>query len=226
MFKTDEDLALANQYFEAQEYEKAEQIYDQLSAPGVHLTPSQNAKLLFQTAMLYKHQGKREEAAEQLRALFHEGLHNSQPYNQTRALHEQGILAYEEQKYKEAISLFRKELRIWHSHMEHYFRSLSLNFLWQGRCFMELGDWTEAAIYLKHAETFAGTEENAKAEGIALEEQVRLRFRMGDSDEAENLFMHTLAKYSSAGLSEDAVRFEKEYESLSTKIQEKDENNE
>lgn len=214
MFKTDEDLALANQYFENHEDEKAEQIYKQMRAPGVHLTPSQNAKLLFQTAMLYKRQGKREEAAEQLRMLFHEGLHNSQQYNQTRAQHELGILAFEEEKYEEAIDFFRSELKIGHSRMEHYFRSLSLNFLWQGKSFMELGDWTEAAMYLSHAATFARTENDTEAEAQALEAQISLQLRMDKPQEAAALLKKALEKYESSGEADKVSCLKKKYNEL------------
>lgn len=214
MFRTDEELALANQYFEAHEDEKAERIYNSLRAPGVHLTPAQNARLLFQTAMLFKRQGKREQAAEQLRLLFHEGLHNSQPYNQTRAQHELGILAYEEKKYREAIALFRSELRIWHSSMEHYFRALSQNFRWQGLCFMALSDWTEAAMYLRHAETFACTENDLEAEARALEAQTLLQIRIGKCKEAGKLLKQTIAVYKSAGLPEEGERCAKTYSTV------------
>ena len=169
MFKADQDLREAQSLFEQGRYDETRAIFARLRSPNSHLTPSQNAKLLYQRALLYQVEGHREEARQDLKDLFNEGLHKSQCYNQTLALHSLGKMAYEEGKYEDAVEYFRHELSIWHSKMRDYYLSLSRNFLAQAKCFLELEDWQECAMYLKLAATFAETgEESEQMKKVAL----------------------------------------------------------
>lgn len=203
-----EHLAEAKALYDRHEDKSAFDLYEEIRKSGKRLTPAQSADVLYYTAQLLKRMGKRDLAEKRFRDLYHEGLDKSQRYNQAMALHELGKMAFEECRYTEAVKLLRQELGMWHSGMEHYFTFLSTNFVTQGDCFMALGNHTEAKMYYKHAYTFAQTDENLEAEGVALERQGDLLLQELRKKEASKILKQALACYKKAEAHEAVERIE------------------
>lgn len=198
VYRVDEALLRIGQRYRDGQWQEALQAYQDLEAKS-KLTPQQSAEVVYNSAMIYKALGQLDEAKQWFKRLFNDALKQNHRPHETKALHALGRMAYEAGDYKEALKLFRGELRLWYSEMAHYFSGLSRNYLAQGRCFLQQGDLSEAAIYLRHAVTFAQTDRDQEAKGKALGVMAELHMKEQRPKEAIRQLKLAMSAYRQVG---------------------------
>lgn len=214
MARVEDSLEQAKKLLREGKCREACELFSEIRQNAKILRPDQNEDLLYHYAMALKAIDRRGLAEKCLRDLYHEAHDRERRELECKAVHELGTMALEENRYSEAIKLYREELTLWYSGMEHYFAGLALNYLAQGNCCLAMGHTPEAQMYLKHAVTYAHTGQDARLKGRALAILADLQLRDGKRKEATKLLRQALSSLRQDASSEEIPEIEKQLEKL------------
>ena len=132
------------------------------------------------------------------------GENNQDLYQQTRSLHQLGIITKLMGDYPQATELFREELRRCSSLIPSYYSDLSYNFYEQGDVMMLSGNYEDAEMYFNHAYTFADTEHNYHGVALAMEAMGNLYLRIGRHSHVKKYFEKSVENFKLANAFEEA----------------------
>ena len=220
MARVEEALEKAKALLREGKGREACELFSEIRQSEKHLRPDQNEELLYHYAMALKTIDRRGLAEKALRDLYHAAYDREHRDLVAKAVHELGTMALEENRYSEAIKLYREELTLWYSGMEHYFAGLALNYLAQGNCFLAMGNTSEAQMYLKHAVTYAQTGQDARLKGRALAILADLQLHDGKRKEAVKLLRQALSCLRMDPASEEIPEIQLKLEKLEKEVSE------
>lgn len=218
MLPLESEMEKARALYEEGEAEAALDIYRRIHKQHPFLASHQATEYLINSGKICLALDQPQEAESYFRELYREGEKKSDLLQLSLALYELGQLKLTLLSYQEAVDLFREELSYLYSGMEHYFALLARNYLGQGSAFIGMGDRQEAALYFRHAATFAETDENEAIRAEALERQAELQMRDGKKKESLKLYRQALSSYKNADKAQDVSRLTEHLQGLTDNL--------
>lgn len=212
MSEVKDKIEAAKNAFEDKDYEHALYLFEEVSE--LKLNKKQKFTVLFHKGIIKMNLNRYEESRDDLQEALAIGEKNEDRYEQTRALHQLGIISKLLGDYHGATELLREELRRCSSLIPSYYSDLSYNFFEQGDVKMLSGEYEDAEMYFHHAYTFADTEKNYHGVALALQALGHLKLKLGDLEQARSYFQKSYDHFALVNSQNDMNIVENELRQL------------
>ncbi len=163
------------------------------------LSPDQQADVWLTLGKYYTRLGEFQQASAHYDEAYKKAEIRDKLPELAKTLHQQGLLEIQRQNYDQALGYFRKELTKLSSEFANYFSFLSENYYQQGLIMLHLEEFSDARVYLGHAITYAGPNNNHNAKGNALIALGKLNMIQNKKKDALKTFRQGYESFKQSG---------------------------
>ncbi len=212
MSEVSDKIENAKAALQNKDFEHALYLLEEVS--GLKLNKKQRFDVMLHKGITKMSLNRYEESRKDLQEALAIGEKNEDRYEQTRALHQLGIITKLLGDYHGATELLREELRRCSSLIPSYYSDLSYNFFEQGDVKMLSGEYEDAEMYFHHAYTFASTEGNYHGVALALQALAHLKLKLGDVEQARSYLQQSYDNFALANSQNEMNIIENELRQL------------
>ncbi|NLJ94071.1 MAG: tetratricopeptide repeat protein [Clostridiaceae bacterium] len=212
MSKIDKKIEGAKELFEEKKFDQVLTILESLSNKKLIKKQKFEVKLL--QGVVRMNLNQYDESKKDLYEALEQAEDNENLWQQTRALHQLGIIMKLLGDYPLATEYFREELRRCSSLIPSYYSDLSYNFYEQGDVMMLSGNYEDAEMYFNHAYTFANTERNHHGIALAMEALGNLNLHLDRNANVIEYFQKSVENFKKAEAFDEAEAVQSKIDEL------------